>query len=222
MWKIIINEFKYNKIIFISIGIILLINGALYLKVAESVFKKDYDLRNMINVTIIISSMIAFSGWVKRNKEKRTRLFILLPVSLKVNAFAKYFYEYLIFIILQICIFVINFSTVSRNSDITDFMIGQGFGLFLGICLVILFSDLWFVSNKKNKIKLIYLIILEFFIITIIGLIFYAFSRESGCWNYLTENQRSLLSQLADNFILLVISVSTIFTFIKRKSYISL
>jgi hypothetical protein len=155
MWQLVKAELKYNKQYLFFISLFILIYAAFAITDFRLVSK---TLLEKGSWGILFMAILFFSFyiiWLNRMREKRTRMFSLLPIQIHKIALSRFiFIQTMVICILLSMVLTILMSNSSWLNDTDDilFQIGSVLIIFSIIVGVI---DVWFIFRDNLFVKLL-------------------------------------------------------------------
>ena len=226
MWKIINSELKYFRIAFtapIFFTILFQIMGFYTLK---TISKMNTSLAHSENIDMwggFYSFVLLFSIlsiWQTRIKENRERFFVLLPITNKQQAIGRFWFAVLpitvlIFYFISIHLIISNIWDIELN--IALLQIGIIFIIFAGFIRA---RDDWFSHwnfGKRTQAAFISISIIQIIVVAIFLNLSDTYKNFTPIFGEMFYHYVKIIFFLLG----LVIMVTTIFSYQKRKSYLS-
>ena len=224
MWPLLKAEILYDRFRFLIVFVFCLT----CLVTIWFGVKRERNVSPMTMEILFISALAAvYAGEGSRIYNKKDRMHVSLPISLRKTGFSHLIYPIFVWIAIlilyEVSYFVLEIvSGVSRTKPSLLHILTLS-GLFLIVSAAVLLSrDLSKIYTKKSAQMMIYLIgylfymgaLLPFFIITNF---FGAFGENTRL-----QSQMSSLSESPSVFLLLgiVLSFASVFVFMRRRSYV--
>lgn len=221
MWQLVKSEIKYYKIAFTApiFFTIMFQIIAFYVLISlanmdgKIILTKNNDMWGGYSVVIFFS---IFSIWQTRLKEKRVRFISILPVSNKQLALSRFWvaiipFTTLLFYFIVSHIIVINFWNIELSIPLLE--LGIIFILFVGFIRA---RDDWFSHwnfGKRTQAALVSVLIIQIIVVAIFLNLPDAYRKSTSIIGNYAEIIFFLLG--------LVIMATTIFSYQKRKTYLS-
>lgn len=224
MWRLLKAEILYDRLrlfivfIFCLTSLITIWFGV----------KWDRNVSPMTMLILFISALVAvYAGEGSRIQNKRDRMHVVLPLSLRKTGFSHVIYPIIVWIAILILYivsyFVLDFISGATRKIPSPIQILTLSGLFLIVNAAVLLSrDLSKIFTKRSQQILIYMIGYLLFIGALLP--FYIITNFFGAFGENTRIQSFIiaLSESPFGFLLLGVSFSltSVFVFIRRKSYV--
>lgn len=224
MWRILRAEISYDRSRLVLVFVFCL---ACLITIWFGV-KWERNVPPMTVLILFVSSLVAvYAGEQGRIIYKRDRMHVALPVSLWKTGFSHLFYPAFVWgtalVLYEVSYFVLEFISSTTRVKLSFSQILVSSGLFFMVnAFVLLTRDLGKIVTKKSHRVLIYMIGYFLFIAALLP--FYILTNFLGAFGENTRLQSflSALSESPTGFILLgvCLSITSLFVFVKRKSYI--
>lgn len=220
MWQVIKYELKYNSYFLVLLSLLFLVYTILSIFDIQLTRSPEFEIDYWGGLYSLVIYLYLFSVWGVRIKENRIRLHSLLPITESNNSLAQFWFAGLPFMVILFYLIIINLIIVSNWHAETGSMIGQigiAFTVFAGF---IKGRDDWFSHwNLGKRYRAAFVTV---FIIQIIVVLIFTGKPDLN---------KSLVNKFGPDgfhyasliFPLLgfVILVTTIYSFRKRRTYLS-
>jgi hypothetical protein len=224
MWRLLKAEILYDRFRLFIIFIFCLTS----LVTIWFGVKWDRNVSPMTMLILFISALVAvYAGEGSRIQNKRDRMHVVLPLSLRKTGFSHVIYPIIVWIAILILYivsyFVLDFISGATRTIPSPIQILTLSGLFLIVNAAVLLSrDLSKIFTKRSQQILIYMTGYLLFIGALLP--FYIITNFFGAFGENTRIQSfiSALSESPSGFLLLgvALSLTSVFAFIRRKSYV--
>jgi hypothetical protein len=224
MWRLLKAEILYDRFRLFIIFIFCLTS----LVTIWFGVKWDRNVSPMTMLILFISALVAvYAGEGSRIQNKRDRMHVVLPLSLRKTGFSHVIYPIIVWIAILILYivsyFVLAFISGATRTIPSPIQILTLSGLFLIVNAAVLLSrDLSKIFTKRSQQILIYMTGYLLFIGALLP--FYIITNFFGAFGENTRIQSfiSALSESPSGFLLLgvALSLTSVFAFIRRKSYV--
>ena len=219
MWCLFKAELNYNKYLLLWLfGIYIL----LYIKVTIV-----GEIISSLILMLIVTAVVTFGNIIKRNNEKRERHFVLLPVKNRTIGILRFVLIFIFWMTLLLLFWLKHF-TVDFQS--IGFKIGWILLTINSLVLVsnatlFLQNDLKNIGFIKNTFlnKFIYFLIIFILWLFILGLFNFVLTiiMTNGGEKILNLSNKTLaINIIALNVIGVLMSIFTVFSFERKKSYV--
>ncbi len=214
MWNVIKAELKYKRIFFLQFSLIIItLQG---IEVLQKVLKPEHVFINSDNIMFVVIFFFIISIYQKRMKENQIRFLSMLPLSC-VNVALIRFWSGLIPLIIMLIYFIISHFLLLFIWDVSTTIPFIKVGIVL-IILALIFSasDSWLSDSNSGirKENMLFPIIMLLPLLLAVYYISQAFDK----------NTSAIIIKIFEITIFLIGAITmrtTIFSFPKRKSYLS-
>lgn len=220
MWLLVKYEFKYNWYTYALLAILALLYTFFNVIDFELLYNKKFEIDYWGGLYSFFLIIFTFSIWGTRFKEKRNRFFNTLPVSTKDLAVSRFLFATIPFsvIVLYLLIFHPVFvKTGHHESNSVLTQIGIMFALFAGF---IRGRDDWFSHWSFNN-RIQYAFVTAFIIQILVIIVFVTLPGTYGKLTPIFGESFYYYVKIIFYLLGFVIMITTIFSFIKRKSYLA-
>ena len=219
MWLLVKYEFKYNWYTYLLLALLLLAYTFFVLVDIQLLEGKRFEIDYWGGLYSFFLVVFTLSVWGTRFKENRNRFFQILPVSVNDLAISRFFFSsipFTIFVLYLIIVHLIIMSSWHAESSSMLAQIGLIFVLFTGF---IRGRDDWFSHwsfGKRFQNAFIATLIIQIFVVAIFVALPNMYEEFTPLFGDMFYHYIKVIFYLLG----LVISITTIFSFLKRKSYL--
>lgn len=220
MWQIVKSEFKYNWYTYTLVAIILVVYTALALTDFQLITGKNSNTDIWGGLYSFVFVVLTLSVWGQRLNEKRNRYFSILPISIKQLAVSRFIFIVIPFTVIVIYLTFIHLAIMnSWYSESSSLLIQIGILLILFAGFIRARDD-WFSHwnfGKRTQAAFVSVLVIQVLLVALFVVLPGSYSRFTPIFGEVFYHYVKIIFYLLG----LVIMITTIFSYQKRKSYLS-
>jgi len=220
MWQIIKSEFIYNWYTYTLLAIILILYTTFSLVNFQLSSDNNSETDLWGGLYSFVFVVFTLSVWGQRINEKRNRYFSILPISIKQLAVSRFIFAVIPFTVVVIYLVVVHLAVMnSWHSESSSLLtqIGVMLILFAGFIRA---RDDWFSHwnfGKRTQAAFVSVLIIQVLLVALFVVLPGSYSRFNPIFGEMFYHYVKIIFYLLG----LVIMITTIFSYQKRKSYLS-
>jgi len=220
MWKLIKYEFNYNWYHISMLVVLFIVYTMFSIFDLQLTTSPEFEIDYWGGIYSIVIYAFLFSTWGVRSKEKRIRYHSLLPISQKINAFSRFWIATFPFLAITIYLVVVQLITIDNWHAETGSLIGQ-----VGVCLILFAGflrgrDDWYshwMFGKRTQAAFVAVLIIQIIVV----FVFLEMKELNNGLVGLYGPEAFHYAKLIFPLLGFIILVTTVFSYRKRRSYLS-
>ena len=220
MWQLVKSEFKYNWYTYTLLTIILVLYTVFLLVDFKLTPDKNFNTDFWGGLYSFVFVVFMLSIWGQRLREKRNRYFTTLPFTTKQLAISRFLFAAIPFTVIEIYLVVIHLVVINALHSETSSLLVQIGVMFILFAGFIRARDDWFSHwnfGRRTQAAFVSVLIIQVLLVGLFVVLPGSYRSFTPIFGEMFYHYVKIIFYLLG----LVIMTTTIFSFIKRKSYLS-